>query len=134
MRILVLDDMKLRHDAFDSIYESHEVRHAYTYTEFMFMLTDGAPWDVLHLDHDLGDEVVDCDTYVDGWGHRCEFNGQHAVLRVCELREDQMPKTAVIIHSINPSGAAAMKQLLTRRVSMLPAEVQFRVVWQPFDG
>lgn len=121
MRILVLDDVKSRHDAFDRLYEDADVRHAYTYKQFVYLL-NGVKWDVVHLDHDLGDAVT-ADTYVDGWGAKQEFNGLHAAARVCELNDEDLP-TQVVIHSINPEGARAMKTLLERR--------GVPVTWEPF--
>lgn len=122
MRILVLDDIKFRHDVFDRIYEGHDVRHAYTYSSFVYLLR-GVKWDLVHLDHDLGDFVKDADTYVDGWGKTQEYNGQHATMRICELEDALLPGRA-IIHSVNPEGARAMKSMLERR--------GVPVVWEPF--
>lgn len=121
-RVLVLDDIKFRHDSFDRIYEGSDVRHAYTYSQFVYLLK-GVKWDLIHLDHDLGDFVDDADTYVDGWGKTREFNGQHAAMRICEMEDDRLP-TRVIIHSVNPEGARAMKSMLERR--------GVPVVWEPF--
>jgi hypothetical protein len=108
-RILVLDDDKERHNAFDRIYEDCLVEHAYTYSEFVNKLNYGK-WDLIHLDHDLGDHTVG-DTWIDGWGSTREYNGKNAVDRVCEL--DVKPNE-VIVHSINPPGAKAMCQSLTK--------------------
>ena len=122
MRVLVLDDIRFRHDAFDRIYEGHDVRHAYTYRAFVYLLK-GVRWDLVHLDHDLGDFVSDADTYVDGWGKTQEYNGQHAAVRICELPDAELP-VRVIIHSVNPDGARAMRQTLERR--------GVPVTWEPF--
>lgn len=121
MWVLVLDDIKFRHDAFDRVYPDAYVRHAYTYSEFLAMLPS-VPWDVVHLDHDLGD-FVEGDTYVDGWGRRQEYNGCHAASRICEMPDAALPKR-VVIHSINPEGSRTMKQMLQRR--------GIPVVWEPF--
>lgn len=119
MRILILDDVKSRHDAFDRIYSGDTVVHAYRYMEFLEHLKDGV-WDLIHLDHDLGDFVDNPDTYVDGWGNVCEYNGAHASMRVCEM-DDPPP---VIVHSINPVGAKVIVDNLKRR--------GISVVWEPF--
>lgn len=122
MRILILDDIRFRHDSFDRIYEGDDVRHAYKYSHFIYLL-NGVVWDIVHLDHDLGDFVDDADTYVDGWGKTREYNGQHAAMRICELSDGMLPKH-VIIHSVNPEGARAMKSMLENR--------GLSVVWEPF--
>lgn len=124
MKILVLDDIRFRHDTFDHVYDQDDVYHAYTYSDFLAQLHNGSPWDLLHLDHDLGDFVNDPDTYVDGWGIKREYNGQHATSRVCELSDELLPKR-VIVHSINPAGAKAMCGMLERR--------GVPVVWDPFN-
>jgi hypothetical protein len=119
MRILILDDVEHRHNVFDDIYQGHEVIHAYTYSDFWEKLVEGI-WDLIHLDHDLGD-AVNADTYVDGWGYVREYNGGHAAMRVCEM--DNPPK--VIIHSVNPVGSKTMFQMLERR--------GVEVTWEPFQ-
>lgn len=103
MRILILDDEKVRHDDFEIAYAGHEVSHAYTYNEFVRLLESGSPWDLIHLDHDLG-EVDGCDTFLDGWGTVRYFNGFHASTRICELHDHQLPGE-VIVHSVNPLGS-----------------------------
>ena len=124
MRVLVLDDIKHRHDTFDRTYDGpdDEVVHSYRYFHFLDMLLT-CKWDLVHLDHDLGDFVDNADTYVDGWGKTQEYNGQHAAMRICELEDDRLPDR-VIIHSVNPVGARAMKAMLFRR--------GVPVTWEPF--
>ena len=122
MRILVLDDIRFRHESFARLYDTDEVVHVYRYNAFLDMLAT-CKWDLIHLDHDLGDFVDDADTYVDGWGKTREFNGQHAAMRICEMEDDKLPGR-VIIHSVNPEGARAMKSMLERR--------GVPVVWEPF--
>jgi hypothetical protein len=122
MNILILDDDEFRHEAYSVTYRRHDVTHVYTYSDFLAALSSGSPWDLIHLDHDLGDLVVG-DTYIDGWGHSREYNGQHASLRICELPDDMLP-TRVIIQSVNPDGARAMRSNLLRR--------GVKVSWAPF--
>lgn len=125
MRILILDDISVRHDTFDRIYNdpSNEVVHVYRYTTFLDYLSMFR-WDLIHLDHDLGDFVENPDTYVDGWGKTREYNGGHAAMRICELTDDLLP-ARIIIHSVNPTGARAMKSMLERR--------GVPVTWEPFS-
>ena len=119
MRILVLDDIEYRHKVFDQVYQGDTIDHAYTYTDFCNKLQSGR-YDLVHLDHDLGDFVTG-DRYIDGWGHSREYNGQHAAMKVCEM---QTPPSKVIIHSVNPGGSRAMLQMLTR--AGIPT------TWDPF--
>jgi len=121
--VLILDDSSTRHDVYDKIYEGCDVRHAYDYFDFLSALDRGSPWDLVHLDHDLGDLVAHASTYVDGWGSTREYNGQHASLRICELSDERLPKR-VIVQSVNPEGARAMKMNLVGR--------GVDVSWQPF--
>lgn len=119
MRILILDDVKDRHDTFAKVfYPEHEVVSVYLYTDFCEKLNES--WDLIHLDHDLGDFLNNPDTYVDGWGNVREYNGGHAAMRICEMCKP--PK--VIIHSVNPVGAKIMLQMLERR--------GVEVTWEPF--
>ena len=123
MRILILDDMKIRHNTFARIYKDHTVVSVYRYSEFLKQL-ESSPWDLIHLDHDLGDFVSEPDTFVDGWGSVRLFDGQHASLRVAELSDELKPKQ-VIIHSINSSGALAMKAIIER--------AKIPVTYEPFN-
>jgi len=122
MRILILDDDEYRHMHFAKEYEGHKVTHAWTYTQFLNSLTNASPWDLIHLDHDLGDMTMG-DTYVDGWGNTREYNGQHAAQRICELDDATLPQL-VIIQSVNPQGAVTMRSMLQRR--------GVPVTWEPF--
>lgn len=121
MKILILDDDDVRHEYYTEKYAG--ARHTWTFWEFVADLDRGSPWDLIHLDHDLGD-LVTGDTYIDGWGKTREFNGQHAAQKICELSDDRLPKQ-VIIQSVNPEGAKAMRQMLLRR--------GIPTVWQPFS-
>ena len=119
MRILILDDEQVRHDAFAEFYGGHEVVHVETYSQFVRELESGSPWDLIHLDHDLGPG----DSYLDGWGGMQFFTGQHAAIRVCELHDERLPGE-VIVHSVNPLGANNMvSDLKSRKVS---------VTWRPY--
>jgi len=69
MHILILDDIQHRHDVFRRIYAGHDVTSALRFFEFVRLLVERR-WDLVHLDHDLGDFVADADFYVDGWGSK----------------------------------------------------------------
>lgn len=123
MKILILDDDAERIQTFQKIYSGDEVTAVMRYNEFVFMLND-SHWDLIHLDHDIGDKVSNADTYVDGWGIEMPFNGTHATMRICELEDKDKP-SEVIVHSINSSGAPVMVDMLTR--AGIPAK------WEPFE-
>ena len=123
MRILILDDEQCRHNEFAITYSTQDITHTTTYKEFIHELSTSSPWDLIHLDHDLGESTLN-DAYVDGWGVMRFFNGQHASLRICELSEDKLP-CEVIVHSINPEGAKSMVMNLTRR--------NIKVTWRPYS-
>ena len=119
MRILILDDEHVRHDDLAMLYAGHEVVHTSTYSHFVRELESSSPWDLIHLDHDLGPG----DSYLDGWGNMQFFMGQHAASRVCELHDDCLP-LEVIVHSVNPLGANYMvSDLKSRKVD---------VTWRPY--
>jgi CheY-like chemotaxis protein len=122
MRILILDDQKLRHESFAKRFSGHEITSVFRFNEFLAQLDKS--WDLILLDHDLGDEIADADTYVDGWGKTQLFNGRHAAMKVCELNDELKPKQ-VIVHSINASDAPTMRDMLER--AGIP------VVWEPFS-
>lgn len=119
MRILILDDLQIRHDAYRKLYSNHELAHAYNYNDFVKYLNQGV-WDYIHLDHDLG-AGDNPDYYLDGFGKSREYTGQDAAKLVVQL--DYQPK--VIIHSINTVGANQIKQILQ--------DYQIEVIMEPFN-
>jgi NAD+-processing family protein with receiver domain len=96
MKILFLDDQKVRHTAFAHIYSNHDITHARNYTQCIISLRSDGPFDVALLDHDLGEEHTGSDV--------ARFIASE--LDVC-LRPKQ-----VVIHSWNPTGARHMQQIL----------------------
>lgn len=114
MKILILDDMKVRHDTFDSRYIGSQIDHAYSYSDFLKFLVDESPYDLIMLDHDLGDFYKDYDYYYDGWGSKREYNGQHAAIKVTNLPDELLPKQ-VIIQSVNTVGAQAIFNIIDNR-------------------
>ena len=112
MRILILDDVKNRHDVFDTVYKGHLVTHCYNYHEFITELNK-CRYDIISLDHDLSDFYDHASTYVDGWGNTQFYNGAHAANQVCCLSVNNMPEK-VIVHSVNPSGGRNMVNILTK--------------------
>jgi len=121
MNILILDDQEVRHQAFAKVYHEHNVVSVRYFWEFVEQLK--ANWDLIHLDHDLGDNTGDrFDTYVDGWGHIREYNGMHAAIRCAQ--KDWEKKPTIIVHSVNSYGANSMVKFLLNH--------EFDVKWEPF--
>lgn len=100
MRILVLDDMDVRHDGFDRRYPDSKIDHAYDVEEAVYFL-DTYKYDVVFLDHDLAPEH-----YIDGDSK--ETTGFDAAVHISQMPKDKLP-TQVIVHSWNPVGADRMK-------------------------
>ena len=117
MRILILDDLEIRHSAYKNIYVNHDLAHAYTYTQFATYLEQGI-WDYIHLDHDLG-SYENPDSYIDGFGISREYTGQDAAKLVCQLAY----KPKVVVHFINPVGANQIKAILQ----------DYEVIMEPFN-
>lgn len=125
MRVLVLDDDEgriacfkqwLAEDGFDEIICCTHFNDAVSHLNEKF--------DLIHMDHDLGDFQSNADSFVDGWGKTVDFNGKHFVKKVLELDKVLWPDR-VIVHSINPSGARWMVHDL--RTAGIPVE------WKPFS-
>lgn len=125
MNILILDDNPHRHKVLASRHpEANNIVSCFTYDEFCNRLQTEKRWDLVYLDHDLGDFQENASTWVDGWGHVREFTGAHAARDICELADERLP-VHVTIQSVNPSGARAMLQMLERR--------GVSVAWDPFS-
>lgn len=106
MKILFLDDMSIRHFLFDEICpESWEVWHVYS-AETAIKALESRYYDIAFLDHDLSDYhyegVVDNST------------GQEVAKFIAAMKD---PPATVVIHSWNPEGAKAMKDILGEKTS-----------------
>lgn len=122
MRILIVDDEQLRHDFFARSYAGDEVVHAYGFYEATDALDKGQKFDIIQLDHDLGDHRTP-DHMVEMYG-RYELTGWHVAHHLAmEMPYDKRPNK-VIVHSVNPDGAKSIHMFLERH--------GFNVVRQPF--
>lgn len=122
MRVLIVDDNPDRHKVFDEVYAGDEVVHTYGYYDTTDALNNGPKFDIIQLDHDLGDFRVP-DHMVEMYG-KYELNGYHiAVYFAMDLPYDKRPDR-VIIHSVNPDGAQSIYLWLERH--------GFDVVKRPF--
>jgi hypothetical protein len=113
MNILILDDMIERHEEFARRYSGNKVVHVFRYNQCIDELVLGG-WDVVHLDHDLGDEISDADTTVDGWGKQRLLTGFDVAKWIAGCEDYMLPKK-IIVHSVNPIGGMRMYQELSRR-------------------
>lgn len=135
MKILILDDEQYRLDRYRDLYESqgHKVSFAIRYSDCVLALRS-QKWDLVHLDHDLGDSVIKdpfgevtyrADRYTDSWGNIQLYNGGHIVQ---EILAPNMPSelrpARIIIHSLNPKGAQMRDDLL---------RVGIPTTWEPFN-
>ena len=125
MKVLVLDDNPYRHATFAKTFVDHEVTHV-THALKCIDIIQAERFDVIHLDHDLGDfedEHGSADYWVDGWGSRREYNGQNVASEIASLPAHMCPGE-VVVHSVNPEGA--------RRMVSIIAAAGIPVTWQPF--
>lgn len=112
MRVLVVDDDPRRHAFFDQAYLGDEVVHAYGYYEATDALTKGSKFEVVQLDHDLGD-LRKPDTITEMYGN-LELTGYHVAHFMATELEFKLRPDRVIVHSVNPDGAASIERLLER--------------------
>jgi hypothetical protein len=106
MRILILDDDPVRHAGFTLAYPEDERTHTYKYSEVVSALQLQGPWDLVYLDHDLGDfdesEVYDEATMYNS--SRQEYTGADVAWFIArKLSQEKRPKK-VIIHSFMEPG------------------------------
>ena len=92
MRVLILDDDQYRLDILRDRYPEAEVVCCQKYLQaFAHVEADASQWDLIHLDHDLGEIVGDSDYYLDGWNQMRFYNGHHMALHLCGLPVDKQP-------------------------------------------
>ena len=101
MKILVLDDDDVRHEAFKFAYWKYDLHQARTHDEAVALLEKHSPYDRVFLDHDLNDHQ-----YISR-----ERTGLDTAAFITNLPRDKHPKE-VIVHSWNPDGAKYMVQRL----------------------
>lgn len=110
MKILFLDDMKIRHDSFLRNHIGHEVVQVWTADQARSAL-DKDVFDIACLDHDLAEEhylQFETEEYSPG-------TGMDVVDHICAMPEEKRPKR-VIVHSLNPRGVEMVNRLLDYKV------------------
>lgn len=104
-RVLILDDDDNRHREFARILHGISQLHVHTATEAIAALRDHPPFDLVCLDHDLGD--FDNKLLLTDPG-----NGTEVALFInLHLERSHYPKR-IMIHSWNPAGARRMADLI----------------------
>lgn len=109
IRALVLDDSDERHTRFAaSLSGVCELTHARLFSEFTAALRQR--FDVVYLDHDLGDEI-DQEKIPGMYGGDRVVDGTDAAALLCDLPAALRP-SRVVVHSWNWSGAQRMMKAL----------------------
>lgn len=122
MKILILDDLKARHQVLTEIYKGHDITNVYSYLAFVHKIGD-TKYDLIYLDHDLGSDINNPDVYIDGWGIKQRYTGYHAATALCGLDKDRKP-ARVVVHSLNPIKSKSMV------ADLKAAGIDAR--WEPF--
>lgn len=100
MRIFVLDDDFDRHLFFRKKFGQENLVQAYTAKEAIDILSSDRDFDIIFLDHDLGNRIfVKCDD-------------ENCGTKVAEYLAHQETRARIIIHSLNYWGAMSMKSKL----------------------
>lgn len=94
MKVLFLDDEDWRHKAIDEALTGHEIHHVRTVERLHHKLRRFSDWDLVSLDHDLGQTE----------------DGRDAVRSFLKFRPQ--PSCLCLVHSWNQPAAAAMVDIL----------------------
>jgi CheY-like chemotaxis protein len=100
MRVFALDDMEERLDFFRHKFRDCELVTAKTAQEAIEILKEGLDYDLITLDHDLGERI-----FVDS-------NDENTGYQVAKFLQDKIIKCPIVIHSMNYGGARAMQSCL----------------------
>jgi CheY-like chemotaxis protein len=100
MKIFFLDDNMERHTSFRKCFPNANITFVKTAQEAIEILTKDLNYDLITLDHDLGDRI-----FVDS-------NDENTGYQVAKFLKDKDIKCQIIIHSCNPGGAKNMMSLL----------------------
>lgn len=105
LRVLILEDDINRINIFRDKYKMHDLYFFDVADDAIAMLDlmKDKPWDTIFLDHDLGGQIFVSST---------EHNTGYTVARFIEDHRDELEIKQIIIHSMNPAGAANMKAAL----------------------
>lgn len=100
MKILFLDDMEIRHKTFAKKFKGNDITFVKTAKEAIDVLSKDLEWDLICLDHDLGNRIF------------ISSNDENSGYQVAKFLEDKNLKCEIVIHSCNPIGAKNMMRCL----------------------
>lgn len=105
MKIFILDDSHIRQNNFTRLlhkkFDNPEIFRAYSREEAIDIIEEQQRFDIIFLDHDLGEEV-----YVDS----SEYNTGFWVAKY--IADNKVGYEQIILHTLNFSGAVLMLNLL----------------------
>lgn len=109
--VIILDDCPARHKSADLLWPGCRIVHCYTYFHFLSEILKGTHFDIVALDHDLGD-FRDADVGIPPTVHSFQsdprpLNGCDAALWLT-LNRSRAQFGDIIVHSANPHGAKRM--------------------------
>lgn len=117
MRILFLDDARLRHDVFTAAHGPDEVVHVFTAHEAVAALAGQRRFDLVQLDHDLAEEFYLelsgglRETPGPGDPHFDPGTGMDVVRHIIGLPVEQRPGQ-VVVHTHNVVGSVMIGELV----------------------
>jgi hypothetical protein len=138
IRYLFLDDQQERHDAFlkakFNFEHANKQRnnnveligtHVQGYYEALLALRKET-YDVVFLDHDLGDCNPNADYELGGYGRYYYYSGADVAAFIRdELDEQYVRQLTIIVHSVNPDGARNIGSILKDHVH----QIELKEIW-----
>lgn len=111
MRILILDDDDIRHEAFKwKLHMKHDCIHVYTVQGAIEALNNNPAFDIVFLDHDLNDHQYTSHETVSF--SKISLTGYRVATYISkELPKEKRPET-VVVHSWNTPGGDSMMAIL----------------------
>jgi hypothetical protein len=121
-RVLILDDMDCRHERFKKILHKCTLYHAFTIDEAIsFIDKEEIPFDLVCLDHDLGDNPdIEPTSFAGMYGSKILTGQDFCHFMVQKYKKGNLIARKAIIHSHNPTGRIAMADIL----SVIPIKVK----------
>lgn len=105
MKILILEDMQVRWEGFQENLKGYDLRICHQAQRAINALMEEGPWDLLFLDHDLGEEA-DVDLCGSGYDVACWL----------EQHPEKLPHV-VALHSMNYWGRQMMQQAVPSAIA-----------------
>jgi CheY-like chemotaxis protein len=102
MKIFFLDDNKERHISFKRSFPNAEIIFAETANEAIEILSKGLDYNLICIDHDLGNRIF------------VPSEDPNTGYQVAKFLKDKDIKCQIIIHSCNPDGAINIQSLLPK--------------------